>query len=124
LREIDQSRAPSSHLPNWPSRMCSGTQVICWFSSTIRSRNCVTCTNHESTARWISGFPQRQQCGYGVVVGLVAQQQRLRVRAPVRRSRMICGFASNTSMPVYGGTVVSNSPRVSTGTTASIPPRP
>ncbi len=65
LREIDQSRAPSSHLPNWPSRMCSGTQVICWFSSTIRSRNCVTCTNHESTARWISGLPQRQQCGYG-----------------------------------------------------------
>ena len=34
---------------------------------------------------------------------------------------MICGFASNTCMPAYGGTVASNSPRVSTGTTASIP---
>ncbi|SLJ83199.1 Uncharacterised protein [Mycobacteroides abscessus subsp. abscessus] len=45
-----QSRAPSSHLPNWPSRMCSGTQVICLFSSTIRSRNLVTATNQEGTA--------------------------------------------------------------------------
>ena len=36
---IDQSRAPSSHLPNWPSLTCSGIQVISWFSSTIRSRN-------------------------------------------------------------------------------------
>ncbi len=65
LREIDQSRAPSSHLPNCPSLTCSGTQVISWLSSTIRSRNAVTCTNQESTARWMSGLPQRQQCGYG-----------------------------------------------------------
>ena len=63
LREIDQSRAPSSHLPNWPSRMCAGTQVICWFSSIIRSRNWVTATNQDETARWISGVSQRQQCG-------------------------------------------------------------
>ena len=34
---------------------------------------------------------------------------------------MICGFASNTCIPVYGGTVASNSPRVFTGTTASMP---
>ena len=51
LRLIDQSRAPSSHLPNSPSRMCSGTQWICWFSSTMRSRIAVTFTNHELIAR-------------------------------------------------------------------------
>jgi hypothetical protein len=28
LRLIAQSRAPSSHLPNLPSLMCSGTQEI------------------------------------------------------------------------------------------------
>ena len=65
FREIDQSLAPSSHLPNWPSLMCAGTQLICWFSSTIRSRNRVTATNQDDTARWISGVSQRQQCGYG-----------------------------------------------------------
>ncbi|CAA9414756.1 MAG: hypothetical protein AVDCRST_MAG66-2249 [uncultured Pseudonocardia sp.] len=50
-------------MPNWPSRTCSGTQVICWLSSTMRSRNAVTWTNQESTARRMSGLPQRQQCG-------------------------------------------------------------
>ncbi len=50
LRLIDQSRAPDSHLPNWPSLMCSGTQVICWLSSTIRSRNSLTRTNQLDTA--------------------------------------------------------------------------
>ena len=50
LRVIDQSRAFSSHLPNWPSLMCSGTQVICWLSSSIRSLNLVTSTNHDETA--------------------------------------------------------------------------
>jgi hypothetical protein len=51
LREIDQSIAFSSHFPNWPSLTFSGYQVICWFSSTIRSLNCVTATNHDETAR-------------------------------------------------------------------------
>ena len=37
--EIDQSRALASHLPNEPSLTCAGIQVICWLSSTIRSRN-------------------------------------------------------------------------------------
>ncbi len=50
FREIDQSRAFSSHLPNWPSLTCSGTQVISWFSSTMRSLNVVTSTNHDETA--------------------------------------------------------------------------
>jgi hypothetical protein len=50
LREIDQSRAFSSHLPNWPSLTCSGTQVISWLSSTIRSRIAVVATNHDDTA--------------------------------------------------------------------------
>jgi hypothetical protein len=63
LREIDQSRAPSSHLPNWPSRTCSGNLVISRLSSTMRSRYALTCKYHESSARWMSGFPQRQQCG-------------------------------------------------------------
>ena len=50
LRLMFQSLAPSSHLPNWPSRMCSGDHSICLLSSTIRSRNVVTATNHEGTA--------------------------------------------------------------------------
>jgi hypothetical protein len=51
LREIDQSRAPSSHLPNWPSRTCEGIQLIFWLSATIRSRIAVTFTYHEVIAR-------------------------------------------------------------------------
>ena len=49
LRVIDQSRAFSSHLPNEPSLVCSGTQLICWLSSSIRSLNAVTSTNHDET---------------------------------------------------------------------------
>ena len=51
LRLIDQSRAPASHLPNCPSFTFSGTQVIRWFSSTMRSRKSVTLMNHDDTAR-------------------------------------------------------------------------
>jgi len=50
FREIDQSRVFSSHLPNWPSLVCSGTQVISWLSSSIRSRIAVVATNHDETA--------------------------------------------------------------------------
>src|SRR4051812_36736450 len=50
FREIDQSRALASHLPNEPSLMCAGVQVISWLSSTIRSRNVVTATNQDDTA--------------------------------------------------------------------------
>ena len=50
FRLIDQSRALASHLPNEPSLTWPGTQVICWLSSTIRSRNWVTATNHDDTA--------------------------------------------------------------------------
>jgi hypothetical protein len=50
LREIDQSRAFSSHLPKAPSRMCSGTHWICRFSSSARSLIAVTWTNHDDTA--------------------------------------------------------------------------
>lgn len=50
FRLIDQSRAFDSHLPNWPCFTCSGTQVICSFSSTIRSRIRVTSTNQLDTA--------------------------------------------------------------------------
>ena len=49
LRVIDQSRAFSSHLPNWPSLMWSGTQRICWLSSSIRCLIAVTSTNHDET---------------------------------------------------------------------------
>ena len=63
FREMFQSRAFSSHLPNWPSRMCSGTHLMRWLSSTIRSRNRLTATNQDDTARWISALSQRQQCG-------------------------------------------------------------
>jgi len=51
LRLMVQSRAFSNHFPNEPSRMCSGTQVICWLSATMRSLIAVTLTNHELTAR-------------------------------------------------------------------------
>jgi len=64
LRLIAQSRAFSSHLPNEPSLTCSGTQVICWLSSTMRSRISVTLTNHDEMARYTSGRSHRQQCGY------------------------------------------------------------
>ena len=49
LRVIDQSRAFSSHLPNWPSLMWSGTQRMPWLRSTIRCLTAVTSTNHDST---------------------------------------------------------------------------
>ncbi len=49
LRVIDQSRAFSSHLPNWPCWMWSGVQEICSFSSTMRSLNFDTATNHDDT---------------------------------------------------------------------------
>ena len=64
LRLMLQSRALASHLPKLPSLMCSGTQVICWLSSTIRALIAVTSTNHELIARYTSGSAQRQQCGY------------------------------------------------------------
>ena len=49
-RLIDQSRAFSSHLPKEPSLVCSGVQSICWFSSSMRSRNLVVSTNQDETA--------------------------------------------------------------------------
>ncbi len=49
LREIAQSRAPSSHLPKRPSRMCDGTQLICWFAASMRSLNFVTAMYHVGT---------------------------------------------------------------------------
>ena len=64
FRLIDQSRALAIHLPKLPSLMWAGCQVICSLSSTIRSRNAVTWTNHDEIARYTSGWAQRQQCGY------------------------------------------------------------
>ena len=51
LRLIDQSRAPSSQRPKRPSRTWPGIQLICWLSSTIRSRMAVTFTYQEPMAR-------------------------------------------------------------------------
>ena len=50
FRLIDQSLALASHLPNCPCFTCPGTQVICSFSSTIRSLNVDTATNQLDTA--------------------------------------------------------------------------
>ena len=50
LRLIDQSRAPSSHMPNRPSLTWDGTQLISWLVSIMRSRISVTFTNHEEIA--------------------------------------------------------------------------
>ncbi len=51
LREIAQSRAPSSQLPKRPSRMCSGTQCTCAFTASSRSRRDSTFTYQEGIAR-------------------------------------------------------------------------
>ena len=74
LRLIDQSRALDSHLPNWPSLTCSGTQVISWLSSTIRSRNSVT--SHEPARDGLvdQRVPAAPAVRVGVLVGLVPQQ--------------------------------------------------
>ena len=50
FRLIDQSRTPSSHMPNRPSRTWFGTQLICWLVASRRSRRSVTLTNHEEMA--------------------------------------------------------------------------
>jgi hypothetical protein len=94
LREIDQSRAFSSHFPNCPSLMCSGTQAMRWFSSTRRSLKRVTATNQELTARWMSGLSHRQQCGYGW------SYVSCRSSTPMAfRSLMMTLLASKTCMP-------------------------
>ena len=49
LRVIDQSRAFSNHLPNWPCLTLSGTQLMSSLLASIRSLNSVTLTNHEDT---------------------------------------------------------------------------
>src|ERR687885_181105 len=94
FRLIDQSRALDSHLPNEPSLTCAGVQLICWFSSTIRSRNRVTATNHDDTALYTSGVSQRQQCGYEWVY------VSCRSTTPRSFSSRITGlFTSNTCSP-------------------------
>ena len=45
-----ETKAFAIHFPNEPSLMCSGDHEICSFSSTMRSRNLVTSTNHDDTA--------------------------------------------------------------------------
>src|SRR3989344_6885483 len=49
-REIDQSRAPSSHLPNLPSLMCSGDQLTFFAFRSRSSLILVTETNHDEVA--------------------------------------------------------------------------
>ena len=51
LREMAQSRAFSSHLPNRPSRRCSGTQEVALLASTSCSLIASTFTNQVDTAR-------------------------------------------------------------------------
>ncbi|CNJ18302.1 Uncharacterised protein [Mycobacterium tuberculosis] len=48
---MDQSRAFSTHLPNWPYFTFSGIQLICLFSSYMRSLKSVTFTYQEVIAR-------------------------------------------------------------------------
>src|SRR5439155_12168956 len=102
----------ASHLPNEPSRTCSGTQWICWFSSTIRSRNRVTATNHEDTALYTSGVSHRQQCGYECVY------VSCRSTRPRAFSSAVIGlFVSKICKPWYGGTSAVNRVWSSTVTT-------
>ena len=89
LREIDQSRVFSSHLPNWPSLMCSGTQRICWLSSSIRSRIFVVDDEprrHRHVDQRLAAAPAVR---VGVLVGLAAQQHRAGRDRPGVRSRPV-----------------------------------
>src|SRR3990167_1794750 len=49
-REMDQSRAPSSHLPNLPSLMCAGDQFTASAFFSKFSFIFVTETNHDEVA--------------------------------------------------------------------------
>src|SRR3989344_8257091 len=49
-REIDQSLAPSSHLPHRPRLMCSGDQLICFALSRSISFCSSIFTNHDDVA--------------------------------------------------------------------------
>ena len=74
LREIDQSIAPSSHLPNWPSRMCSGTQVISLVEldhPVAERRDLHEPRVHRALDQRVAAAPAVR---VRVVVGLVAQQ--------------------------------------------------
>ena len=51
LREMDQSRALATHVPNWPCLTLPGIQVISSFSSSMRSLIWVTLTYQDVTAR-------------------------------------------------------------------------
>ena len=44
---IDQSRAPSSHLPKAPSRTWLGIQLICWWAGRVRAVRSVTRADSE-----------------------------------------------------------------------------
>jgi hypothetical protein len=50
LRLIDQSRAPSSHMPKRPSRTWPGTQLMSALMASIRSRKSVTFTYQDEMA--------------------------------------------------------------------------
>ena len=50
LRLIDQSRAPSSHMPKRPSRTWPGTQLMSELMASIRSLMSVTFTNQDEMA--------------------------------------------------------------------------
>src|SRR3989344_1449984 len=49
-REIDQSRAPSNHLPHRPSLICEGDQEIFFAFFSKFPFSSVTLTNHEEVA--------------------------------------------------------------------------
>src|SRR3989338_6176956 len=49
-REIDQSRAPSSHCPNRPSFMCAGIQLIFLTNLIASGFTASTFTNHDEVA--------------------------------------------------------------------------
>ena len=77
FRLIAQSRAFSIHLPKLPSLTCSGTQVISWFSSTIRSRNSVTLTNHDEIAAVHERLRAAPAVRIRVVVAVMAHDRTL-----------------------------------------------
>ena len=82
--EIDQSRAPSSHLPKSPSRTCPGIQLMSWLSSTMRSRMSVTFTYHESEGL----IDQRLVSAPAVrVVMLIGTSRGFTIRAAVLSAR-------------------------------------
>ena len=108
LRVIDQSRAFSSHLPNWPSLDVVGhpADLLVELEHPLLERGHLDEPRRDALVD--QGLAAAPAVRVGVVVGLAAQQDRARRdrrRSPplpsvaALRWSMICRLASKTSIP-------------------------